>query len=698
MVADNECKGEVSVEEKEATVDFNIAPLSFDSEYAKLMHDIPPCLNTPIRRQQPPTNTTCMSLGGGTTGVDSQNPIKLNCDMENSFRRSASISARYLLRTAAQQQKESQQNSLTTDAQIDPCLTPIKSASKPEKESNLSEALNHLKNETPVLEPSSEKMQPPPATAPLPQMSNEFKIRSRTRASVGGANFQLLYSHHTESSLSKAKPKQPQQFHSSNNLSKDVSTSENNKANNATILSHHHMKRSPSVNSITISVSQCDSKSQESSSSIASSSATSSTSSIKHSSKQPAKSSPSRQPGTILSRSNTLDIHQTNGNEAQVTKPGGRHTINVSTTSTSATNLKKASSMVALNQGPIPKTRNKSTTQAHQLTKESQFLPPKTVRQVKQRSADRQLTTGGIVSQSSCTTKPALTSFSNFAEQNKHLRKLSSSIQNLHTQQSSAKTQATTKSPTSISIKTEEPEPVLITTKPSSDTNKTLANDPSNNSSNELDLMNKLKKIDADQMSLSSSSVECLGQTENDPIQLNTLDNDLDLLPNQPHSSSHTSNSLTSSSSSSCSLFESNTNQSNEPNELKSARDLNEDEDKECQQPNTQRPCSDLDSNGAFNLSSFASTISSLKKPVTFASISKSKSANSSPNIISYTNPSKFNNGQSYSGAGGFSNSKVDSIRSEFFQNVKNLQFVLSQVSSNFPFSKRIHFFRIEFI
>lgn len=205
--------------------------------------------------------------------------------------------------------------------------------------------------------------------------------------------------------------------------------------------------------------------------------------------------------------------------------------------------------------------------------------------------------------------------------------------------------------------------------------------------------MNKLKKIDADQMSLSSSSVECLGQNENDPIQLNTLDNDLDLLPNQPHSSSHTSNSLTSSSSSSCSLFESNTNQSNEPNELKSARDLNEDEDKECQQPNTQRPCSDLDSNGPFNLSSFASTISSLKKPVTFASISKSKSANSSPNIISYTNPSKFNNGQSNSG---FSNSKVDSIRSEFFQNVKNLQFVLSQVSSNFRFSRVYrHFLRI---
>jgi hypothetical protein len=198
--------------------------------------------------------------------------------------------------------------------------------------------------------------------------------------------------------------------------------------------------------------------------------------------------------------------------------------------------------------------------------------------------------------------------------------------------------------------------------------------------SNELDLMNKLKKIgaDQDQMSLSSSSVECL-ENQDDPIQLNNLEHDLDL-PNQPHSSSHTSNSLTSSSSSSCSLFENNTNQLNpldiEQIDLKSA-DLNEDE-KDCykseNQPNSR--CSDMDPNNSFG---FANTIGALKKPITFASISKSKSANSSPSVISYTNPSKFLVG-SGGGANGFTGSKVDSIRSEFFQNVKNLQFVLSQV------------------
>ena len=116
---------------------------------------------------------------------------------------------------------------------------------------------------------------------------------------------------------------------------------------------------------------------------------------------------------------------------------------------------------MALNQGPASKSRTKSNTtpatqtpQQPQLPKtdpSGQLLPPKTVRQVKQRSADRQLTTAVLPAP-----KPALTSFSNFAEQNKHLRKLSSSIQSLHhSKQSPGLTPPPPKSPASISIKAE---------------------------------------------------------------------------------------------------------------------------------------------------------------------------------------------------------------------------------------------------
>ena len=53
-------------------------------------------------------------------------------------------------------------------------------------------------------------------TVNVPQSSAEtVKPRTRTHRNSTSSNFQLLYSQHTESSLNKAKPKQPQGFHSS---------------------------------------------------------------------------------------------------------------------------------------------------------------------------------------------------------------------------------------------------------------------------------------------------------------------------------------------------------------------------------------------------------------------------------------------------------------------------------------------------
>jgi len=146
-----------------------------------------PC--TPTSRRVLATKS-CFSMA--------ENVIKLECDMENSLRRQ-SISARYLLRTA--QQKEMNEAEKKK-------LVPL----------NLIEALKETEEAVGgVQELKREVKETAAVVAPVIPVVGDFRGKAAsktTRCSVGG-NFQLLYSHHTESSLNKAKPKQSQQFHSS---------------------------------------------------------------------------------------------------------------------------------------------------------------------------------------------------------------------------------------------------------------------------------------------------------------------------------------------------------------------------------------------------------------------------------------------------------------------------------------------------
>ncbi len=123
------------------------------------------------------------------------------------------------MRTAAQQRKDEQMPSEGSELERteDRGLTPLKSVAKgPVQKENLAEALNQLESEA---EPVSDGRMQPPQVPPQSQMASEFRLRTRPRPSLGSGNFQLLHSHHTESSLNKARPKQQQQFHSSKWLS-----------------------------------------------------------------------------------------------------------------------------------------------------------------------------------------------------------------------------------------------------------------------------------------------------------------------------------------------------------------------------------------------------------------------------------------------------------------------------------------------
>jgi len=149
----------------------------------------------------PCTPTSKLLTGNKNCFSIADNVIKLECDMENSLRRQ-SISARYLLRTA--QQKESQQSEEKKK------LVPV----------NLIEALKETEMIAQEVKKEAKKDVKDIGAVVMP-LAADFRMKSSkpTRCSIGNSsNFQLLYSHHTESSLNKAKPKQPQQFHSSMNI------------------------------------------------------------------------------------------------------------------------------------------------------------------------------------------------------------------------------------------------------------------------------------------------------------------------------------------------------------------------------------------------------------------------------------------------------------------------------------------------
>ena len=378
--------------------------------------------------------------------------IKLDCDMDNSFRRQ-SISARYLLRTAQQKQKLNNQEIEALS------LTPqFKVNLKLEDKENL--VVESATSVVPGSKPKADldKQSSEPQRQTSAQLVDLFKMRRKTTSIsnptplASGTNFQLLYSHHTESSLNKTKPKQPQQFHSSNNLNREQTSSQQSSAG---------MKRSPSVSSI------AEAHKEQSSSSCSSSSASSSTSSIKLTAKSiSAKSSPVKQ-STILASSNhfenepltssssssssSVNSHSPSNlkkafsmNSLFSSQPAAAKTPAITTAQSSSNRANTSNKMFAQPAPPPPpppqavSARESPTVIAGApLNTVNPLLPPKTVRQVKQRSAERQYTTGGVLTHINYLNKASsnnLITVNTFSEQNKHLRKLSNSIQNLHQQ------------------------------------------------------------------------------------------------------------------------------------------------------------------------------------------------------------------------------------------------------------------------
>jgi len=322
-----------------------------------------------------------------TSQNNNNSSIKLDCDLENSFRRQ-SLSARYLMR--AQQNTPTTTTTTPTSSLLNKSYDDMKPPISPNFSSptsstsssststassthsspslkkiqspitttttttstpiDIDESLKECENNTNLeLIIKSDKQQPQQKeqininqmTADLVKMRKKAaQLTTNNNNNNNNNNINKIHSHHTESSLNKTKPKQQQQ----------------------------QLKRSPSVNSIN------NDNNNNKNGLLGDSSASSSSSSIKN-----VKTKMISKQISVISTTNTNNNHTSDD-----------------------TNLKKAASMVSL----IATTTNKQhilnnnntkqllTKNSHQQlsTQNNQLLPPKTVRQVKQRSAERQLT------------------------------------------------------------------------------------------------------------------------------------------------------------------------------------------------------------------------------------------------------------------------------------------------------------------
>jgi len=323
-----------------------------------------------------------------TSQNNNNSSIKLDCDLENSFRRQ-SLSARYLMRaqqntptttttttptssllnksyddmkppispnfSSPTSSTSSSSTSTASSTHSSPSLKKIQSpitttTTTTSTPIDIDESLKECENNTNLeLIIKSDKQQPQQKeqininqmTADLVKMRKKAAQLTTNNNNNNNNNINKIHSHHTESSLNKTKPKQQQQ---------------------------QQLKRSPSVNSIN------NDNNNNKNGLLGDSSASSSSSSIKN-----VKTKMISKQISVISTTNTNNNHTSDD-----------------------TNLKKAASMVSL----IATTTNKQhilnnnntkqllTKNSHQQlsTQNNQLLPPKTVRQVKQRSAERQLT------------------------------------------------------------------------------------------------------------------------------------------------------------------------------------------------------------------------------------------------------------------------------------------------------------------
>jgi hypothetical protein len=334
---------------------------------------------------------------------------------------------------------------------------------------------------------------------------------------------QNLYNHHTESSLNKQKLKQQQQ----------QATNSNSNNNGNLVNLNSNLKRTPSVCSLL--------KNNNESSASSLSLSNSSSSSLKSQSKAlGVAKSPTKQQ---IMKDNNLELSaesmsmSSSSTSSSSSSSSTTYSSNHSSAMTSS-NLKKASSMLSLIQQQQQQTTQNSKPTSSSKSKKTCTLPPKTIRQVKQRSVDRQgILNNCLLPKQSQQTKSNSESPSNvlFDEKAKSkLRKKSNSVVSLLREDFSDlgqinKLKVTTNSNKSKKTLTEKslPADFLIIDQ----------------------LQNATSEPTDDQMSSSSSSQN---ELDHDHDHLNPLKDHQ--TEDQYHQTS--SNSLTSSSSSSCSLFE----------------------------------------------------------------------------------------------------------------------------------------------
>ncbi|CAF0759917.1 unnamed protein product [Brachionus calyciflorus] len=303
------------------------------------------------------------------------------------------------------------------------------------------------------------------------------------------------------------------------------------------------------------------------------------------------------------------------------------------------TNLKKALSMMSLpgKNAQVPK-RN------------TILLPPKTMRQVKQRSIERQLTSNVITSRQLA---PATT----FIEQNKHLRKLSSSIQNI------SQSGLSLLQPPGSNLPPQAPR--------------------SSSKSPQFQLSPKkiiLSDSDKQDQMMSSTSSSTSSQNEENNLR---------------------ESSLSSSSSSSCSIYEqaiqleqecesikkkllplnNNNNLNTGPQLLNRSADF-------CQSTSNQS----LKLNSlSLNSSPISQNFTGFKKPVTFASLAAAASNSNNLNILLNNSANNNSNSQNSPNSKQYSSEKVESILYEFKQNMIILDLIYNQVSKNVEDFKKLH-------
>lgn len=217
-----------------------------------------------------------------THSLLSDTTIKLDCDLENSFRRQ-SISARYLMRTQQQQLNKSFDN--------DKSYSSTSSSSSTHSSPHLKKDLSTKPPQSPTAtEYSAKETEDQDLELVInTKTTNQINITQMAadlmkmrRKATQLTTERKIYSHHTESSLNKAKPKQVFQNQTSN------------------------LKRSPSVNSIMSNQNEVilsgipSHKNNLLNGNGGDSSASSSSSSIKLNSSNKPKSSPAKQPPVAM--------------------------------------------------------------------------------------------------------------------------------------------------------------------------------------------------------------------------------------------------------------------------------------------------------------------------------------------------------------------------------------------------------------